>query len=147
MKEEITEQGIVISSENGIAEVALLESDNCEECSAKIICKPKADNEKILTVIDEFNASPGDEVSISIEGKELFKASLFLYGLPLIILVLGIYLGMNIFPQDNKLELYSFLSGLAAMSIYFISFFLISKLSSAKENFPKIKFITKKLVM
>lgn len=144
MKEEITENGIVINSANGLAEIALVESDNCEECSAKIICKPKEDNTKILTAADPFGVAPGDEVKISVEGKAILKATILLYGVPLVLLLLGISFGMHIFGDVNNLsELYSFLLGGSLAAVYFIVMYIISKKKGTSNSLPKIVLVKK----
>jgi len=63
--------------------------------------------------------------------------SMFLYGMPLLILIFGILLGMNIF--NNAIEIkYSFFA-ISPVSFYFVLFFLISKVTHKKEkNLPII---------
>src|SRR4030066_2580835 len=97
--EVLVEEGVVLSVENGIAEISLTKSDNCEECSARLICKPNKDSSKILKAADPFGVIPGDTVRIEIQGKTLFNASILLYGVPLVLLVIGILLGLSIFSN------------------------------------------------
>ena len=144
MHEELIEEGIVLKSNDGIAEIALLENDNCEECSAKLFCKPQEGETKILTVSDPLGSLPGDEVRISVEGGAVLKATLLLYGLPLLLLILGILLGMNLFTYSKLPELYSFFFGLSLTAVYFgiVYFFSIKKGSS--KSLPKIVFVKKR---
>ncbi len=135
--EQIHEIGIVLEAANGRAKVKLIPSESCEECSAKIFCKPSDENSKIVEVIDPFGVRQGDEVTINIEGSDLFKASLKLYGIPLVLLVGGIVLGLNLF---NNSELYASLLGMTATTIYYFGLFLISK-RSERIKLPKIIFI------
>lgn len=145
MKDEILiEEGIVLSVENGVAEVSLSKSDSCHSCSAKLICKPKDDDFKILKVFDPFGALPGDTVKISVHGSDILKASLMLYGLPLIILLIGTFLGLSIFSGYPQVELFSFLFGLGLTSLYYLYSFLSSK-NRNKENIPKIVFLKRNM--
>lgn len=144
MREELNEDGIVIDSEKGVAEVALLRTDNCEECSAKIFCKPKADNTKILRVSDPFGAKPGDEVRIAVGGDALFKYSLIIYGMPLLLMVLGILSGVSMFSSTSSPELFSFLFGLSITSIYFLIVYFILKNYVGNSFMPKITFVRKR---
>ncbi|MEW6196550.1 MAG: SoxR reducing system RseC family protein [Bacteroidota bacterium] len=141
MKDEVlVEEGIVFASANGIAEVSIQQNDNCEECSAKIICKPQKDNLNIVRVIDPFGVAIGDKVRIEIHGKSLLKASFNLYGLPLILLLVGIFSGSFIFSDINYKELFSFLFGLLLIAIYFVMTISANK-NLHNHNLPKIVFV------
>ena len=132
--EQIHEKGIVLEAGDGKARVKIIMSENCEECSAKILCKPSDENSKVLDVIDPFGVRQGDEVTINIEGSDLVKASLKLYGVPLVLLIGGIIAGLSLF--SNK-EFYAFLLGAGVMGIYYLLLFILSK-SSTKQILPKI---------
>ena len=41
--EELIEEGIVTEVQNGIAVISVIQSDSCEECSAKIFCHTEND--------------------------------------------------------------------------------------------------------
>lgn len=141
MSETLRETGFVRSIKDGYAVVDLAITDACEECSAKILCKPSADKDdsKIITVIDNLGVKPGDKVEIEIKGEELFKASFMLYGLPLIILVLGIVLGNYFFQNESMSELLSFFTGFGSMLIYYGLFYVLGvKKKDKKESFPII---------
>lgn len=140
MKEQIIEEGIVIKTEKGFAEIALINSDDCEECHAKMFCKPSETKDmKTITAVDPLGVIPGQEVTIAVEGATLLKASMSIYGLPLLILVLGIVLGSGIFKSTQMPELYAFLLGFGLMSLYYALFYLIGKIAGRKiVNVPKI---------
>jgi sigma-E factor negative regulatory protein RseC len=118
--ELIVEEGIVISVENEFANVAVIQSESCNDCSAKIFCKPKSSNENIIKVDNSFGAKAGDEVRFQVEGIKLLNASFLLYGIPLIILLIGIFLGLSVFSNYANKELYAFLFGLGLCAIYFL---------------------------
>lgn len=141
MKDELlVEEGIVLSASEGFVEVSLTKSDNCDSCSAKIICKPGDSEKKVLKVIDPFGVLPGDVVKISIQGSDVLKASLILYGLPLVILIAGIFSGLSLFSGYEQQELFSFLFGLVLVTVYY---FFVRSLQNkrGKENLPKIVFV------
>lgn len=129
MNEELVEHGIVVNTENGFAEVELLGNDNCEECSAKIFCKPREENSRTLKVTNSINLKNGDNVSISIKGKNLIAATLNLYFYPLLVLIISIFFGSRIFADYSPPELYSFLLGIALVAIYYFILFSFSKKS------------------
>jgi sigma-E factor negative regulatory protein RseC len=133
MQEELKEEGIVVNTHDGYAELKLIENDNCEECSAKLFCKPKEDNSKSLTVKNKDGLTIGDKVMITIPGSTLLKASLNLYLYPLILLVLSIIGGTYIFQDSKFTELYSFLISAGVMILYYLLFFIIIKDKEEKE--------------
>lgn len=140
--EELVEEGIVKYSENGIAEVIITNSDNCEECSAKIYCKPGNSSERTLIVRDPLGAKSGDKVRVVIKGSKILSASFLLYGIPLILLLIGIFVGYYIF-NENK-ELYSTLFGFGLVFFYSIFFLILSK-KQKLSSYPEITFVSSKL--
>lgn len=139
-KEELTEDGIVKESKNGLATIIISNSDHCEECSAKIYCKPGNSNERSLIVKDPFGTYPGDKVRVSIKGSKILSASFMLYGIPLILLIGGLILGMQIFNDDK--ELFSTLLSIGLILIYIFLAFILSK--NNKQNtssYPEIVFV------
>jgi len=142
--EEIIEEGIVVKSENGIAEIQLKETDECEECTAKLFCKTGEEKTKLISAVDPFGTAIGDVVKISVKGRSILKATFQLYGIPLVILVFSIIVGMFLFSETTQPELYSFLSSLAGLGIYYSLFFLNSKRKSTPSQFAKIVNVNKK---
>ncbi|MCL6494490.1 MAG: SoxR reducing system RseC family protein [Ignavibacterium sp.] len=134
-KEELTEEGIVKASKDGIAEIIISDSNHCEECSAKIYCKPGNEKFRTLLAKDPFNSESGDKVIVKINGSRILKASIQLYGITLLILLIGIVVGMNLF-NSNK-ELYSTILGITLSGIYLSIFSLTSK-KTDYTSYPEI---------
>lgn len=132
MHEELFESGLVMSVSDGEAQIDVTEQGDCEACGAKAFCKPGEEKKKLLTVKDPIGVKPGDKVKISVKGEALFKASLMLYGAPLILLILGIFLGMEIFGGNEIAEFYAFLIGAGFMAVYFGILYFFGK--SIKQN-------------
>jgi sigma-E factor negative regulatory protein RseC len=138
--EELVEEGIVTEIKNGIATVSVINSESCEECSAKIFCHTE-NNVRNVTAKDPYGVKAGDKVQISIKGRSVVTASFLLYGLPLVLLIAGIFIGMNYF-KDNS-ELLSSLAGIAFVGIYFLAIHFISNSNRRKNKFlPKIIFVS-----
>lgn len=138
MTEELFEEGIVVKSVGGIAEIKLKDNGNCEECTAKIFCSPQNNNSRTLKVLDSFESQPGDEVKISINGSEVLKISILLYGVPLVLLLAGIAIGMSLFENTNSPEFYGFLTGLVVVSLYFGIFYVSASKRKEKNLMPII---------
>ena len=143
-QENIIENGIVLNAKDGHAEIALIETGSCEECSAKIICKPSEKKDsKILEVKDPFGVKAGDEVQIEINGGDVLKASAMLYGVPLILIVLGVMIGMIIFKSTSMPELLSFIFGLGLTALYVSGLIFFKRTKRSKPNLPQIIFVKK----
>lgn len=131
-KEELFEEGYVESISQGIATIIIKASGSCEECSAKIYCNPQDAVDRKLQVKESLGIVTGDKVRISIKGRNLFLASLLLYGIPLVILIVTLITGMNIF-KDNP-ELYSFFSTIILLAGYYILLWLYSRKWNENKN-------------
>jgi sigma-E factor negative regulatory protein RseC len=140
-KEELYEDGIVKEVQDGIAEIVISDSDHCEECSAKIYCKPGSSNQRNLTVQDPFGVHPGDKVRVSIRGNKILKVSFLIYGVPLILILAGLFFGIRFF--DTNKELFSSLTALALVIIYISIVLLVDKKSNREiRSYPKIIFVS-----
>lgn len=142
-KEELIEEGVVLTVNAGKAEIMVIDSDSCEECSAKIYCKPSSENKKTLLVKDPFGVKPGDKVKVALRGANLFKASSILYGIPLLILVGGIVLGVSLFENSSSKEVYAFLLSISACALYYLIVYLITKNKPENIELPVITFVSR----
>jgi len=142
-KEELIEEGVVLTVNAGKAEIMVIDSDSCEECSAKIYCKPSSENKKTLLVKDPFGVKPGDKVKVALQGANLFKASSILYGIPLLILVGGIVLGVSLFENSSSKEVYAFLLSISACALYYLIVYLITKNKPENIELPVITFVSR----
>ncbi len=138
--EKLYEDGIVKESGNGFATIIISGSDHCEECTAKLYCKPGNSNERSLIAADPYGAKPGDKVRVSIKGSKLISASFLLYGIPLILLLGGLLIGMQMFISNK--ELLSTLLSIVLIAFYLLIVFIISKRNKQKTaSHPKIVFV------
>lgn len=143
--EELTEEGIVKESKDGIATIVISDSDHCEECTAKVYCKPGNSTERSLIVKDSFGVKSGDKVRVSIKGSKILSASFMLYGIPLILLIGGLFLGMQIFASNK--ELLSTLLSIGIILIYLFISYVFSKRSKQNSSlYPEITVVTKRQV-
>ena len=140
--EELVEEGRVKEIQNGMIKVELIEHDECEHCSAKIVCSPTSDNKRILELENSINSNIGDRVRIVVPGIQLTKLSIKLYLIPLVIVLVIIYVTLNIANDSSYSELISV--GVASFSllIYYITFMRMSK---KKENESLHQIILSKL--
>lgn len=134
MAELITETGVVTNKNGNIIEVTLAENEYCEDCSAKIFCKPKSDKKKSVLVRDTIGCEIGDTVQFSLKGSSLFFVSFKFYGIPLIIMVAGILIGNYLFYGN---ELYTILLSMSVVTVYFLMmFFILRRHNSGINSMP-----------
>lgn len=126
MAELITETGVVTNKDGNILEVTLAENEYCEDCSAKIFCKPKSDKKKSVLVKDTIGCELGDTVQFSLKGSSLFFVSFKFYGIPLVLMVASILLGNYLFKGN---ELYSIILSLSVVVVFFVIMFFVLKFS------------------
>ena len=140
-KEELTEEGIVKESIDGIATIVISDSENCKECTAKLYCKPGNSNERSLTAKDNLGVNTGDKVKVSIHGSQILRVSFLIYGIPLILMLAGLFLGMQFF-QIHK-ELYSTIFAVGLVSIYVLIIHFINKKGNYHlQSYPEIVFVS-----
>jgi sigma-E factor negative regulatory protein RseC len=91
----VEESGIVLSVSDGFAEVETVRTSSCTACQAKSACghhaiaKVSSSNRMRMMVRDTFTSQVGQEVVVGIPEDTLLKASIWMYLVPLLGLVLG----------------------------------------------------------
>ena len=118
------EAGIVISQNGDFLDVSLIKTEACAKCRACIAGMSK--QEMRLSARNLCGAKIGDRVRIELDDGAFLVSSLVMYGFPLLMLVLGIFVGYLLsraFVYINP-EILSVLCGMFSLGM---SFFLIRK--------------------
>jgi positive regulator of sigma E activity len=137
--EDIYEDGIVLRSEEGKATIAVMGSDSCHDCGAKVFCSASDGKENTVEVHDPLGAHAGDTVRFVIRGEIMFKAAGMLYGVPLILIIAGVLVGTYLFdPGIMPRELWSFILGIGAAGFYYLIFFLSGSGAHSGSMMPSI---------
>jgi positive regulator of sigma E, rseC/mucC len=122
--------GKVIETKGKKAVVRFVRSDACGHCNA---CFRLGSNEADIDIDNVLNAKIGDLVGIEMHGKSVLKASLILYGVPLVALLVGAYIG------SLRGDLYAALGGVMfAAGSFFILRALEPKFSRMTEFKPRM---------
>lgn len=82
--------GTVVSIKDGCAVVHFVRGSMCAHCGA---CMAFGEKEMEVVVKNDIGAVPGDTVTVVMLAKNILKAGLIAYVIPLIALLLGIWLG------------------------------------------------------
>ncbi|MDI9246125.1 SoxR reducing system RseC family protein [Marinobacter sp. CHS3-4] len=114
----ITEQGKVIAVTGDQVWVRTIRSSACESCSARSGCGQRvlasASNGRAnqILVTNHLGAQVGDEVAVAIEESALLTASLLVYAVPLLLMVLGAVVGQQWLPAQDMGAIIGALAGL-----------------------------------
>ena len=133
----IEEEGIVAEIEGNIAKVAVLKKSACEQCSAAGVCHPG--DQEYLEAANPLNAVKGQKVKVAIAPQVYLKASLILYGIPMVALIAGAIIAKNIavrYVGEEQSDLWAFIAGMACT---FISFLFIRSYNKKVEKTQKYK--------
>ena len=130
MSEEVRQQGTVVAVSGKKATVRFKKTDACGHCNA---CFRFGSNEADIEMDNALNAKEGDTVYIEMHAKSVLKASVIVYGIPLVFLVAGVALGCVIG------ELYGAIGGVAfSAGSFFILKALEPKFAKMNEFKPRM---------
>lgn len=125
--EEIIHKGVLRENAEGKLEVEITDQVECNTCHVKGSCSAGGMKEKYFSVeagLNDFQA--GEMVAVHLSMKTAFKALLWAYILPLIILVLAIVIAGAVLS-----EVYAGLIALGVLALYYSVIYL------AKNYFNK----------
>jgi positive regulator of sigma E activity len=118
----MTDDVVVISSDNGMARVKVTAKAACCDCSARAICLGENNPEQILMVLNPLKAKPGDTVTIEIPDDTYTKTITRMFGVLLIAGLTGFGSGTLIAAMlhmpESEFGLPGFLLGIFAGGIY-----------------------------
>lgn len=114
--EILREKGVVTEIKNNQMKIELINTGNCNVCSTKDFCKSGKLN--FIQTKYESNYKIGDEVVIEVLGKDVLKLVLLLYGIPIIILLVSLFIVY--FSVDVRKEIYSILASFSLVGLYYL---------------------------
>lgn len=132
--EEIQDRGLVTAVGSGIASVEVLRGEGCNSCGLHGICFSK-NTPAVFQIHTELPLQVGDKVELYISAEGRVLASLLIFGLPVLFLVLG-FLIANQFMA----ELPSIILAFLAMTL---SFFIIKLFDRRWEQRFQIEIVRK----
>lgn len=134
----ISTAGIVSEVDGSKAFVKISRNTACENCGACHFDETTLNLQ--VTAINEAGAKVGDRVELSMDNVNYFTASLFLYGLPLFTLLIGIFFGLIFYPKwgVEPNDIYAILTGLLLMTITFIILRMFKDKFADNKNYMSI---------
>lgn len=103
----ITETGRVVAVRGGKAWVQTIRASACESCSARsgcgqrVLASASSGRANQILVSNHLQADVGDQVTVAIDESALLTASVLVYALPLLLMVLGAVAGQQWLPAQD----------------------------------------------
>jgi sigma-E factor negative regulatory protein RseC len=136
----IEEEGIVAEVHGTIAKVEILKKSACENCSASGTCHPG--DQDLMEADNPLGAVKGQRVKVVVAPQVYLKASLILYGIPMVAMVTGAILGKNAavaYVGEPNSDLWAFIAGMTCLVISFLFIRLYNnKVEKTREYKPVI---------
>ncbi|MFM1540836.1 SoxR reducing system RseC family protein [Helcococcus ovis] len=132
--------GVITKVDDDKAVVMMVSSKTCGDCGCSTLtkihhAKSCEYGKKYLIVQNTINAKVGDPVNLEFKTTKMLKASLVLYILPLIIMVVGILIS-NKLQGKNPSDIISFISGITALVV---SYAMLSSFDKKEDRENLIK--------
>lgn len=110
----------------------------CAQCGLQEV-EELAGEKPIFVALNKANADVGDMVKVRVQSVAYIKASMYIYGIPVLLLVIGAVLGVYLAEKLNKSsDAMSALFGICGLIIGILFLFLFRKRVTKKEYMPVI---------
>lgn len=135
----IEDIGKVVKFTGDKAFIEVERSSACAQCGLQEVEEIAAGGKVIFEAINLARANIGDRVKVRVESLAYMKASAFIYGIPVLLLIIGAMLGVYLAENLNKSsENMSVLFGICGLIIGIVVLFLFRKRGARKEYLPVI---------
>ena len=133
MSNKIKHNGVVDGVEEGCVRVRILQSSACSACKVAAHCNASETKEKIIEVqvADADRYQRGDSVIVVADTAVGFRASLYGYLLPLILMVVSVVAVLKITQSEG----YAAMSALGILIPYYIGLYLLRNKLRNKLSF------------
>lgn len=133
MSNKIKHNGVVDGVEEGCVRVRILQSSACSACKVAAHCNASETKEKIIEVqvADAVKYQLGDSVVVVADTAVGFRASLYGYLLPLVLMVVALVVVLKITQSEG----YAAVSALGILIPYYIGLYLLRNKLRNKLSF------------
>jgi len=135
----IEDIGKVIRVSGDKAFIEVERSSACAQCGLQEVEELVAGGKVVFEALNMAKANIGDKVKVRVESAAYMKASVFIYGIPVLLLIMGAVLGVYLAGKFNKsTDIMSALFGMCGLIVGIIILFLFRKKGTKKEYIPVI---------
>ena len=93
------EEGVVLETMGGMAQVETAQQEACKSCGARGACQTLGgDKRRVIAAINQAKASAGDRVLLAMPRKGVLGASFLVYMIPVFALLVGAMVGKKLGP-------------------------------------------------
>jgi len=136
----IEDVGKVVKIAGDKAFVEVERSSACAQCGLQEVEELAAGGKKpVFEALNTAKANIGDRVKVRVESVAYMKASAFIYGIPVLLLIIGAIFGAYLAEKLNKSsDAMSALFSICGLIIGILFLFLFRKRGTKKEYMPVI---------
>lgn len=127
------EIGTVIEIKGQKAVVAINRTSTCSSCPGGSVCN-LTETEAKVEAINNVNAKVGDTVKISIKTNSYLKATICIYGIPSIMLIIGAIIGKEYLSKFFSTYDPDIVSAFSGFVFFVFSFFIVKALTKRFEG-------------
>ena len=111
--DEVQETAVIVEVRGETAKVRLNRNPACESCASAGFCHPDSGNKPLVEVNNEVHADVGDVVELEVKPSSRIGSSLIVFGLPLVMMLLGAILGLQYSGSSQDGAVVGAVAGLA----------------------------------
>lgn len=136
----VEETGIVTRVDGSTATVMVQKKSACEGCTAQGACHATPEGMEI-TALNPVHAAVGQRVKVVMQGGAYLKGSVMVYGLPLLLFIVGAFAGKKVgeayFPDMNS-DLAAALTAFAVLVLSLAGVRVWSKSAEASTDYQPV---------
>lgn len=129
------EIGKIIELKDNIALIEITPTSACSHCGQANLCNPSGKNKKVIELPNKINAQVGDWVKVETKEKNRILSMLLVLGLPIILFVIGVFIGAHISGET----LSAIMGGVGLLLAFIIVKIVNNYLVRNKKNLATIK--------
>jgi|Deesub1362A_J573_1020465.scaffolds.fasta_scaffold00742_7 sigma-E factor negative regulatory protein RseC len=141
----IEETGVVIKTDGMTATVRVHKRGTCEGCAARGICEPSEEGMEI-EALNPVHARVGQTVEVSIAPQTYLKSAIYVYGIPLVVLIAGAIIGKNLGESYIRGIDSDIVAAIMGFGGFFLTFLLVRAWSRKAETRPEYKPVIEKII-
>nr|MDK2851069.1 sigma-E factor negative regulatory protein RseC [Candidatus Cloacimonadota bacterium] len=132
--EDVNDKAVVAKFEKGIATVELQRGGGCKNCSMRGFCFSKS-TPAVFHLPSDLDLKPGDEVELMISPEGRVAASLLIFGLPVVSMIIGFILASFFMSELGSIVF--------AFALMALSFLVVRYCDKKWGNKVKIEIVRK----